>query len=107
MQKNAERVFESIVASFNTVFPGGGGDRDAADGNPALHLGAVNGGRGYPLNNTPKDGSVVGPIASYAIGGAGAALGRIPPNAAFRDPAAKDGAALPGTVPKSTTPVGA
>jgi hypothetical protein len=88
IQKNAERAFESIVAGFNTAFPGGGGDRDAFDGNPALHMGAVNGGKGYPLNNTPKDGSVVGPIVSYATAGAGAALSMIPPNG-VRNPAPK------------------
>ncbi len=61
--KTGERIFEDIVAKFNKNFPGGGGDRTAADGNPALHMGPPNKGRTGPLGVVPKDGSLVAPGA--------------------------------------------
>jgi hypothetical protein len=96
--KYGETVLENIVSGFNTVFPGGGGDRVAVDGNPALHMGAPNKGRGNPLAPAalPKNGSVPGPNPSYATGGAGAILGLIPPNNAARDPAAKGKGSVKG-----------
>jgi hypothetical protein len=59
--KTGESIFEGIVAGFNKNFPGGGGDRSAVDGNPALHMGAPNKGKTGPLGVVPKDGSLVGP----------------------------------------------
>lgn len=66
ISKAGESVFEGIVASFNSNFPGGGGDRSAVDGNPALHMGAPNKGKTGPLGNVPKDGSIVGPTSNYS-----------------------------------------
>lgn len=73
------------------MFPGGGGARGAADGNPALNMGKVNKGLGYPLapSAVPKDGSNPGPNPDYTNKGAGAILGRIPPNGKLPAPKAQ------------------